>query len=323
MSVAFITGVAGQDGTLLARRLVNERLEVHGLVLDAADLSTAAARLPTDVVLHVADLADSQGVSEVVRAVAPDEVYNLGGVSSVAFSWQEPARTGAVSGVGAVNVFEAALAVQEAAGRAVRVVQASSAEIFGQPDRTPQDESTTVRPVSPYGAAKAYAHHMASVFRARGLHVSSCVLYNHESPLRPRTFVTRKITAAAAQIAKDGRGLLVLGDLAVKRDWGWAEDYVDAMVRAARHTVADDFVIATGTARTVQDFVAAAMAAAGVEDWRRYVTVDASLVRPADPGVQVGDAGRAHDVLGWAPTVPFDEIVRRMVEHDAALLRAG
>lgn len=316
MTVALITGVAGQDGTLLAQQLVGEGVEVHGMVLPSDDRRLVAERLPVGVVLHPGDLADQGRVAQLLSEVGPDEVYNLGGISSVAFSWQQPSLTGAVSGLGAVHVFEAAAAHQQASGRPVRVVQASSAEIFGQPDRTPQDESTAVRPISPYGAAKAYAHQMAAVFRSRGLHVATCILYNHESPLRPETFVTRKITAAAARIGRDGSGVLTLGDMSVRRDWGWAPDYVDAMVRAVRHEVADDFVIATGVTHSVQEFVATAMAAAGVDDWRDHIAVDQSLVRPADAGVQVGDARRAHEALGWAPTVSFDEIVARMVRHD-------
>lgn len=320
VTVAFVTGIAGQDGTLLARRLVREGAHVHGLVLPSDDLAAVATRLPAPVRIHVGDLADGRGLRDLLDAVAPDEVYNLGGISSVAFSWQHPALTGEVSGVGAVNVFEAALQVQEMTGKRVRVLQASSAEIFGQPDRTPQDESTTIRPISPYGAAKAYAHEMAAIFRTRGLHVATCILYNHESPLRPESFVTRKITAAAARIARDGAGTLTLGDLSVRRDWGWAEDYVDAMVRAVRYSTADDFVIATGVTHTVEEFVAAAMQSAGVPDWQQHVALDASFVRPADAGVQVGDAARAHDLLDWVPTVSFEELVRRMVEHDVEQL---
>jgi GDPmannose 4,6-dehydratase len=247
-------------------------------------------------------------------------VYNLGGISSVAYSWEHPVATGAVSGVGAVAVFEAAWRAQEASGSPVRVVQASSAEIFGQPDRVPQDEGTTVRPLSPYGAAKAYAHQMAAVYRARGLHVASCILYNHESPRRPPAFVTRKITQAAARIAADGEGVLALGNLDARRDWGWAPDYVDAMVRAARHTAAADYVVATGRTHSVAEFAAAAFARAGITDWERHVVVDARFVRPADADEVVGDASRARQELGWAPTVPFEEVVGRMVDHDVAIL---
>lgn len=319
MTRAFITGVAGQDGSLLAERLVAEGVEVHGLVRSQQELEAGRVVLPTDVRLHVGDLVDSDRVSGLLREVGPDEVYNLGGISSVAFSWEHPVSTGAVSGVGAAAVFEAAWQSQENSGRQVRVVQASSSEVFGEPDRVPQDESTRVRPVSPYGAAKAYAHLMAQVYRGRGLHVASCILYNHESPRRPTTFVTRKITEAAARIAAEGGGTLAMGNLDVGRDWGWAPDYVDALVRSARHRVADDFVIATGRTHTVADFVAAAFARVGITDWRDHVRVDPRFVRPADPTTMVGDATRARTELGWAPTVPFEEIVGRMVDHDVAL----
>lgn len=318
---AFITGISGQDGTLLARRLHAEGAEVHGLVRADDDLGTVRAALPAGTHLHVGDLTGTAALAALVGDVRPDEVYNLGGISSVAFSWQEPVLTGAVSGLGAVAVYEAAHRAQEASGRPVRVVQASSAEIFGEPDRSPQDERAAIRPVSPYGAAKAYAHLMAAAYRRRGLGVSTVVLYNHESPLRPSTFVTRKITSAAARIAHEGGGTLALGNLDARRDWGWAPDYVDAMVRVARHDVADDWVVATGRSHTVADFVAAAFARVGIADWRAHVVVDPAFVRPADPSEIVGDASRLRRELGWAPTVGFEELVGRMVDHDVALLR--
>lgn len=318
---ALITGISGQDGTLLARRLDAEGVEVHGLVRAEDDLSQVRSALPDGTRLHVGDLTDGPLLTGLVGELVPDEVYNLAGISSVAFSWQEPVLTGAVSGLGAVAVFEAAHRAQEASGRAVRVVQASSAEIFGEPDRSPQDEHVAIRPVSPYGAAKAYAHLMAGVYRRRDLGVSTVVLYNHESPLRPPTFVTRKITAAAARIAHEGGGTLALGNLDARRDWGWAPDYVDAMVRVVRHGQADDFVVATGVSHSVADFVAAAFARVGIDDWQAHVVVDPAFVRPADPSEIVGDASRLRTELGWAPTIGFEELVGRMVDHDVALLK--
>ena len=314
MTVALVTGITGQDGSYLADRLTREGVEVHGFAREGA--TVASSSLPAAVHVHQVDLRDHARVGSLVAEIAPDEVYNLGGISSVAYSWAHPAETGLVSGIGAVALFEAAHAVQEATGRRVRVVQASSAEIFGTPDRTPQDEGTAIRPTSPYGAAKAYAHQMAGIYRSRGLDVSSCVLYNHESPRRPETFVTRKITAGAARIATDGGGVLALGNLDARRDWGWAPDYVDAMVRAARHTEPDDFVVATGVAHSVEDFVRLAFSAAGIEDWSKHVEIDPRFVRPVDTAVQVGDAARARAVLGWAPTVTFEEIIEKMVEND-------
>lgn len=316
MTTALITGITGQDGSYLAERLISEGLEVHGLVLP----SEAQALEGSPAVAHVGDLGDPESVAVVVEAVSPDEIYNLGGISSVAFSWREPVLTGQVSGLGAVGIFDAALSLQDRAGKPVRVVQASSAEMFGTPDRTPQDEATSIRPVNPYGAAKAYAHAMAATYRPRGLHVACCILYSHESPRRPDSFVTRKITQAAVRIAADGGGTIAMGNLDPRRDWGWAPDYVDALVRALRADTPDDFVIATGQAHAVSDFVAAAFARVGIDDWRPHVTLDERFVRPAEAAVQVGDPSKAENVLGWHRTATFEQIVGRMVDHDVELL---
>jgi GDPmannose 4,6-dehydratase len=321
MTTAFVTGITGQDGTILAARLAAEGCAVHGLVRSRDEAAAHQRDVPAGVTFHVGELTDHARVAGIVREVAPDEVYNLAGISSVAYSWGHPVLTGEVSGLGAVGVFDAVWRLQEHSGRAVRVVQASSAEIFGLPDRVPQDEATAIRPISPYGAAKAYAHQMASVYRSRGLHVATCILYNHESPWRPPQFVTRKITQAAARLARGGADPLTLGDTTVRRDWGWAPDYVDAMVRAVRHSTPEDFIIATGRTHTVAEFVEAAMVHAGVEGWRRHVAIDQGLVRPADVPDMVGDARKARDLLGWRPTVTFEEIVARMVDHDLELAR--
>ncbi|MDR1512642.1 MAG: GDP-mannose 4,6-dehydratase [Propionibacteriaceae bacterium] len=318
MTTAFITGIAGQDGTYLAERLAGEGCVVHGLVLDDGEAKAALSHAPGAVV-HRGDLGDPDSIAALVKEIGPDEVYNLGGISSVAFSWEQPVLTGRVTGLGAVGVFEAARRAQDASGRPIRVVQASSSEVFGVPDKAPQDESTPIRPVSPYGAAKAYAHLAAAAYRARGLFVATCVFYNHESPRRPTTFVTRKITAAAARIARDG-GTLTLGDLTARRDWGWAPDYVDSLVRAARHGEPDDFVVATGETHSVADFAAAAFARAGVADWRSHVLTDPELYRPADSTQLVGRADKARRVLGWAPTCSFDDLVARLVDADLAAL---
>lgn len=323
MTRALITGITGQDGGYLAERLLAEGVEVHGMVHGAdGEAGALRERLP-DVRLHVADLADHGSLADLVSAVEPHEVYHLAGISSVAFSWEQPVLTAELSGVAPAVLMRAALAVQERTGRRVGFVQASSAEIFGNAAEHPQNEDTPVRPLSPYGAAKAYAHHMAEVFRGRGLPVASMILFNHESPRRPTTFVTRKITAAAARIGVTGEGVISLGNLEARRDWGWAPDYVDAMVRAARHEPGGDFVVATGRTHTVADFAEAALRHAGVGDsWREHVTVDPAFYRPLDAGLQVGDASRAREVLGWTPTVAFEDIVRRMVDHDLELIRS-
>ncbi|HYJ27118.1 MAG TPA: GDP-mannose 4,6-dehydratase [Nocardioides sp.] len=305
---AFITGVGGQDGSYLAERLLADGLEVHALVLEA---DGDPVHCPDEVVLHVGDVADVEATRRLVREVAPQEVYNLAAISSVAQSWDEPDRTAHVNGQAAVALMESARLVG-----GVRFVQAASAEIFGEPAESPQTEATRVAPVNPYGAAKAFAHLSAGVFRQRDLHVSSLVLYNHESPRRPERFVTRKITSTVAAIARGEADELVLGNIDARRDWGWAPDYVDAMVRAARADEPADYVVATGRAHSVRDFVAAAFAAAGVGDWEPLVRQDAAFFRPVDPTELVGDASRARAVLGWEPTVAFEEIVARMVAAD-------
>ncbi len=313
---AFVTGVAGQDGGYLAERLVADDVEVHALVLPHDD----APQVPGSVVLHAGDICDVEDTRALLLDLAPDEIYNLAAVSSVAQSWEWPDLAALVNGSAAVALLESAFRVQEKAGRPVAFVQASSAEIFGQPTTSPQDENTPVHPLNPYGAAKAYAHLMVDVYRTRGLHASSLVLYNHESPRRPPHFVTRKITSTVAAISRGQADLLALGNLDARRDWGWAPDYVAAMVAAARTDIPADFVVATGVAHSVREFVAAAFARVGIEDWEHLVTVDPAYVRPADPAELVGDASRARAALGWAPTVDFSEIVGRMVDADLARL---
>ncbi len=317
-----VTGITGQDGGYLAAQLLAEGAEVYGLVHHLDPTVAEFRDAYPDVRLHAGDLAEHDALRSLVETVDPDEVYNLAGVSSVAFSWENPVTTAELTGVAAAVLLQAALAVQEGRGHPVAFVQASSSEIFGDAPSYPQDEATPVRPVSPYGAAKAFAHHMVGVYRGKGLHASSCILFNHESPRRPTTFVTRKITAAAALIGRDGVGLIELGNLEARRDWGWAPDYVDAMVRAARHEAADDFVVATGETHTVEEFAETALRHAGIGDtWSDHVVVDPDLFRPVDTALMVGDAGKARRELGWRPTATFAEIVGRMVEHDMALLR--
>ncbi len=312
MSRVFITGVTGQDGSYLAERLLGEGVEVHGLVYSPAGEDPP----PDGVVAHQGDLADTDAVRRLLLDLAPDTVYNLAGISSVALAWEKPGLTARLNGVAALELMETALQVQDATGRRVRMVQAASAEIFGEAEASPQDESTPIRPVNPYGAAKALAHLSAHVYRQRGLHAVSCILYNHESPRRPPTFVTRKITRAAAMIARGRLDRLTLGSLDARRDWGWAPDYVDALVRAGAHEESMDYVVATGVSHSVRDFVDASFTRVGITDWSDLVDIDQSLVRAGDPTVQCGGAGRAREVLGWEPTVAFEELVGRMVDAD-------
>ena len=317
MTRAFVTGIGGQDGSYLAERLLADGLEVHALTFTA---DGPPEHCPAEVVLHTGDLADVAAVRTLLLDVDPDEVYNLAAISSVAQSWSEPDATARVNGLGAAGLLESALAVQDARGHRVAFVQASSAEMFGSPADSPQDETTPLAPVSPYGAAKAYAHLAVGVYRVRDLHASGVILYNHESPRRPTRFVTRRITATVAQIARGRADRLTLGNLDARRDWGWAPDYVDALVRAARAPEAGDYVVATGVGHSVREFVAAAFTRAGIADWEPLVSSDPALLRPADATDLTGDASKARRDLGWAPTVTFDEVVGRMVDHDLALL---
>jgi GDPmannose 4,6-dehydratase len=309
---ALITGITGQDGGYLAEQLRAEGTQVHGLVRPDEHVPEHLQ----GVVVHEAELTDEQALQRVLQVAEPDEVYNLAGVSSVGLSWEQPALTAEVNGTFVARLLQLVWLEQERRGSTVAVVQASSAEIFAGAERSPQDESTPLSPRSPYGASKAFAHHLVQVFRARGLHASNAVLYNHESPRRPPTFVTRKITQTVAAISQSRAHELVLGNLDAKRDWGWAPEYVDALLRMVRHREPDDYVIATGQSRTVRDFVAAAFARAGVADWEPLVRSDPAFIRPVDAVELVGDASKARAALGWTPQVAFEELVGRMVDVD-------
>jgi GDPmannose 4,6-dehydratase len=312
---ALVTGITGQDGGYLAERLVADGYEVHGLVHDGdPQVDDLLHRCPS-VTLHAGDLQSGPSLAAAVAAADPDELYNLAGISSVAFSWERPVLTADITALGAARLLDEARLLQERRGREVRFVQASSAEIFGNVGGV-QDESTPLAPTSPYGAAKAYVHQLCGVYRSVGVFASSLVLFNHESPRRPPNFVTRKITQTVARIASGLESELVLGNVDARRDWGWAPDYVDAMVRAARAATADDYVIATGEAHSVKEFALAAFARVGITDPEACIRVDPSLARPGDPPVLVGDATRARTVLGWEPSVAFEELVGRMVDAD-------
>jgi len=308
-----VTGASGQDGSYLIERLVAEGSEIHAVTREPGASSDGTTR-------HICDLGDPAQISRLIADVEPEVVFNLAGISSVAFSWQKPIETVQVSGLAVVALLEACHALQERTGHAVRVVQASSSEIFGAAEHSPQVESTPIRPLSPYGAAKALAHNSVGVYRARDLFCSSAILYNHESPRRPDTFVTRKITQGAARIAAGLDRTLSLGNLDARRDWGWAPDYVDAMVRMSRADQPGDFVIATGETHAVRDFVAAAFLRAGIADWQSRVDIDPRFLRPADVHEMRGDPSKARDTLGWSPTRTFSDVVNAMVDYDLALL---
>jgi len=322
MRRALITGITGQDGAYLAQFLLGQGYEVHGLVRRNASAGLARCRLvrlgiAEQVALHDGDLADLASLVRILDQVAPHEIYNLAAQSFVHASWQQPCLTGLVTGLGAVNLLEAI----RISGLDARFYQASSSEMFGLSAQPLQCETTPFRPRSPYGAAKLYAHCMTVNYReSYGLHASSGILFNHESPLRGVEFVTRKITFAVARIKLGLQQTLRLGNLDARRDWGHARDYVRAMWLMLQQDRPGDYVVATGRARPVREFCDLAFAHAGL-DAADFVEVDLGLLRPADIDVLTGDAAKAKAQLGWEPTIGFEEMVAEMVEADLCLAR--
>src|SRR5258707_3602380 len=310
--VALIAGITGQDGAYLARFLLGKGYVVHGTSRDAALArldGLIALGIWDKVALHSMSPADFQSVVQVIEKVAPDEIYNLSGQSSVSLSFTQPAETLAGIALGTLNMLET---LRRLRGR-VRFYNAGSSECFGHTGARAANEQTALRPRSPYGVAKAAAILLVANYReSYGLFACSGLLFNHESPLRPRSFVSRKITAAAARIGAGSRERLALGNLAIRRDWGWAPDYVEAMWKMLQCDQPDDFVVASGVAYSLDQFVAAAFLELGL-DWRDHVDYDPSLVRSSDIMYSVGDPTKAAQILGWRPTVRMPEKVARMV----------
>jgi GDPmannose 4,6-dehydratase len=308
---ALITGIGGQDGSYLAELLLARDYEVVGIVPDLARAYESLAGVRDRIELVQTDLLDRELLVDVLRRHRPREVYNLASPSFVPFSWEEPVRTAEFAAVGVTSLLEAVRAVDPA----VRVYQASSSEIFGEPQEVPQTERTALSPVTPYGVAKAYGHFIVHSYRRRyGLHASCGILYNHESPRRPVEFLPSKVAHAVAAISLGRADELVLGDLAARRDWGYAGDYVEAMWLMLQQERADDYVVASGELHSVEELVERAFAHAGL-DWREHVRVDESLMRGrAELHDLVGDATRARERLGWAPRVGFDDLVRLLVD---------
>jgi GDPmannose 4,6-dehydratase len=318
MPTALITGISGQDGTYLAEHLLQLGYAVAGT---SRDVAAAADRLPgslrTSVALYQASLLDADGLSRVVREVRPDEVYNLAGSSHVGRSWQDVVAVGDANALGVARLLEAVrLGASEAC-----VFQASSCEMFGGSDR-PLSEASPLRPTSPYAIAKQYGHVLCGAYRrSLGLRVASGILFNHESPRRDPSFVSRKITRGAARIARGVETALPLGNLDVTRDWGFAGDHVCAMHLMLQHDPPEDFVIGTGEGHTVREFCEAAFRVVGL-DYREHVTVDARFVRTGEAPACVADASRARTRLGWTPKVSFAELVAMMVSADMQTLDA-
>jgi GDPmannose 4,6-dehydratase len=316
VSTALVTGATGQDGSYLCELLVSRGWEVHGIVRQVDD---GKNELPHELHLHRGDLLDVEGIASTMRDIAPDAVFNLGGISSVGESWAQPEVAVRVIAAAVAGILDAATRLQDDLGRQVRVVQASTAQIFDPAAPAPQREDSPVRPGSPYGAAKTHAQDLVRVYRDRGLFAASAILFNHESPRRPATFVTRKITTGVAAIAIGRQRELSLGTLDVLRDWGWAPDYVEAMLRIAGADQPDDFVVATGESHSIREFVAESFRIADIDDWERYVTIDPAFTRAGDATEVRGDASRIRDRLGWQPTHGFTDIVAAMTRHDLGL----
>lgn len=325
MKRALITGITGQDGSYLAELLLGKGYQVHGIIRRASTFNTERIdHLYVDphqnprLVLHFGDLQDGSALRRILDQTRPDEVYNLGAQSHVKVSWDQPEYTADVTGLGTLRLLEALRCHQDTCDRKVRFYQASSSEMFGS-SMPRQSERTPFRPRSPYACAKVFSHYQVINHReSYGMFCCNGILFNHESPRRGETFVTRKITHAAARIKLGLQEKLYLGNLNAKRDWGFAGDYVEAMWRMLQQDQPDDFVIATGVSLSIRDFLILVFESLGM-DWREYVEIDSRYFRPADVDHLEGDATRAKEILGWEPSTNIKELVSLMVESDLRL----
>jgi len=321
---ALITGITGQDGSYLAELLLNKGYEVHGIIRRSSSFNTERIdsiykdrhEKGTKMFLHYGDLSDASSLIKILGETQPDEIYNLAAQSHVRVSFDIPEFTGDVTAIGAVRILDA---MRQVASKA-RFYQASSSEMYGLVQAVPQNEKTPFYPRSPYAAAKVYAHWITVNYReSYGLHASSGILFNHESPRRGETFVTRKITRAIARIKAGLQDKVYLGNLEAKRDWGYAPEYVEAMWRMLQQEKPDDYVVATGETHTVQEFLDVAFAHAGL-DPKKHVAFDKRYLRPAEVDLLIGDARKAKKILGWEPKVKFKQLAEIMVDADIQLL---
>ncbi|MEO6444815.1 MAG: GDP-mannose 4,6-dehydratase [Gemmatimonadaceae bacterium] len=326
MRKALITGITGQDGSYLTELLLSKGYEVHGLVRRASTfnrgridhLAMGEARASGQLQLHYGDMADGSSMRRVVESTAPNEVYNLAAQSHVRVSFDQPEYTADVVATGTLRLLETVREHIERTARPVRFYQAGSSEMFGA-TAPPQTETTHFHPRSPYAVSKMAAHWFAVNHReAFGMYCCNGILFNHESPRRGESFVTRKISMAVGRIVAGTRKSLALGNLDARRDWGFAGDYVDAMWRMLQQDAPDDYVVATGESHTVREFVEAAFGHVNL-DWQKYVTLDEKFYRPTEVDHLLGDASKARTKLGWSPEVTFDELVKLMVDSDVAL----
>jgi GDPmannose 4,6-dehydratase len=321
---ALITGITGQDGSYLAELLIEKGYEVHGMVRRSSSINrtridhlfNTSANPAQRRQLHYGDLTDASSVNRLLRTIKPDEIYNLGAQSHVKVSFEIPEYTAETAGLGTLRLLEGIRETE----LTTRFYQAGSSEMYGAAKEVPQSETTPFYPRSPYAAAKVYAHTIAVNYReAYRMFVCNGILFNHESPRRGENFVTRKITQGVAAIKLGLRSQLALGNLDAKRDWGYAKDFVFAMWKMLQSDTPDDYVIATGETHTVREFCELAFAHAGL-DYRKHVVVDPAYFRPTEVDLLLGDASKAQRVLGWQPTVKFDELVRLMVDADLEAL---
>jgi GDPmannose 4,6-dehydratase len=324
---ALITGITGQDGSYLAEFLLEKGYEVHGLIRRASTFNTERLehlyRDPRDsgarLFLHYCDLTDGTNVSNNVLSIEPDEIYNLAAQSHVRVSFDQPLHTVDVDALGTLRLLEATRQLSK--HREVRIYQASSSEMFGRVVETPQSETTPFRPRSPYACAKVYSFYQTVNYReAYGMHASNGILFNHESPRRGETFVTRKITRAATRIREGLQEKLYLGNLDAMRDWGFAKDYVEAMWLMLQQDQADDYVIATGETHSVREFCELAFARVDL-DWQDHVQLDERYLRPSEVDLLLGDPTKARDTLGWQPRTSFRQLVNMMIDADWQLAR--
>ena len=324
---ALITGITGQDGSYLAELLLEKDYEVHGIVRRSSTFNTDRIDQiyedPHDphasLFLHYGDLTDGQNLTNLVLNLAPDEIYNLGAQSHVRVSFDAPAYTVQTTGIGALNVLEAARQLNKS--HPTRVYQASSSEMFGNVSEAPQTETTPFHPQSPYACAKVYAFHQTVNYRdAYNLFACNGILFNHESPRRGETFVTRKITRAATRIKLGLQEKLFLGNLDAKRDWGYAKNYVQGMWMMMQHDTPDDYVLATGQTHTIRQFLDYAFGHLDL-DWSKHVEIDPRYFRPTEVGFLQGDYSKAERVLGWTPKTSCEDLAVLMVDHDLELAR--
>ena len=322
--IALITGITGQDGSYMADLLLEKGYEVHGIMRRSSSFNTARInhlyKDPHDpknkMFLHYCDLSDTGSIRKIIFRIKPDEIYHFGAQSHVRVSFDIPEYTADITGVGVLRMLEAIKDFKETTGKSIKFYQASSSEMFGIAP-APQNEKTPFHPRSPYGCAKAFAYHVVVNYReSYGIFAVNGILFNHESPRRGETFVTRKITRAIGKILKGKQKKIYLGNLDAKRDWGYAPDYMEAAWLMLQQKEPDDYIVATGETYSVREFLEEAFKCAGLGDYKKYVEIDPKYFRPAEVDILQGDASKAQKKLGWKPKVKFKELVKIMVNAD-------